>query len=199
MDRVDALRVWDALIAAGRAYRLEPVGLDAMDISRVEAGFILNGVDYFGSLSCLIESRKSSPYEIGLGWAVKLDRDPFVGQAALAAERARGSRWRLVGLCYDWDEYEALFAEVGLPPTVPGLAWRDAVPVFDARGRQVGQATSGAWSPLLKRNLALATVETGHARPGTDLRVEVTVEYRRRSVRATVSPTPFLDPERKRA
>ncbi len=82
---------------------------------------------------------------------------------------------------------------------MPAQAWRDPVPVYDAGGRQIGQATSGAWSPLLKCNLALASVRAAHAAPGTELRVEVTVEYQRRSVRATVSPTPFFDPPRKRA
>ena len=199
VGREDALTLWDALTHAGRPYRLEPAGLDAMDVTRIEAGFILNGVDYFGSLQCLIESRKSSPFEVGLGWTVKLDREPFVGQAALARERSRPARWRLVGLRYDWDEYESLFADVGLPPQVPVQAWRIAVPVYDPGGRQVGQATSGVWSPLLKCNLALATVQGRYAGVGTELRVEVTVEYKRRSVRATVARTPFFDPPRKRA
>lgn len=199
VERGEALRVWDAVVAAGRAYRMEPAGLDAMDVTRVEAGFILNGVDYFSAQQCLIESRKSSPYEIGLGWTVSLDREPFIGQEALRLEKARGSRWAMVGLRYDWDEYEALFDAVGLPPQVAQGAWRAAVPVFDERDRQVGQATSGAWSPLLKQNLALATVETASATPGTRLRIEATVEYRRHLVGATVAKTPFFDPERKRA
>ena len=199
VDRDDALAVWDAVVAAGRPHRLQPVGLDAMDVTRIEAGFVLAGVDYFCALQCLIEARKSSPYEIGLGWAVKTERAPFVGQTALTEERARPARWALVGLSYDWDEYERLFAAEGLPPQVPGQAWRDAVPVYDARGRQVGQATSGAWSPMLKQNLALATVEAGAAAIGTELHVEVTVEYRRRSVKAIITRTPFFDPPRKRA
>jgi len=199
VDRDDALAVWDAVVAAGRPHRLQPVGLDAMDVTRIEAGYVLAGVDYFCALQCLIDARKSSPYEIGLGWAVKTDRAPFVGQSALAAEHARPARWALVGLRYDWDEYERLFAAEGLPPQVPGQAWRDAVPVYDARGRQVGQATSGTWSPMLKQNLALATVEAGVAAIGTELRVEVTVEYRRRSVKAIITRTPFFDPPRKRA
>ena len=194
-----ALRVWDALVAAGRPYRLEPAGLDALDVARVEAGFIMNGVDYFSAQLCLIESRKSTPYELGLGRAVKLDREPFIGKAALAAERRQGTRRRLVGLEYDWDEYEALFAEFGLPPHVPSGAWRDAVPVYDPDGRQVGQATSGAWSPILKSNLALATVDARHGEIGTPLAVEVTAEYQRRRIAATVVGTPFFDPERKRA
>jgi len=197
--REDSLSLWDSLVSAGRPYRLEPAGLDAMDVTRIEAGFILSGVDYFNSLQCLIPSRKSSPFEIGLGWTVKLDREPFVGQGALLRERSRPARWRLVGLRYDWDEYESLFADIGLPPQVPAQAWRNAVPVYDSGGRQVGQATSGVWSPQLKCNLALATVQGRYAGVGTELRVEVTVEYRRRSVRATVARTPFFDPPRKRA
>ena len=200
VERDHALDVWDAICAAGRDWRLQPAGLDALDVVRVEAGFIMNGVDYFSANHCLIESRKSSPFEIGLGWTVQLDRDPFIGQAALLAEREQGSPWSLVGLEYDWDEYEAIFAEFGLPAQVPGGAWRDALPVYDRRGgKQVGQATSGAWSPLLKKNLALASVRTPHCAPGTRLAIEVTAEYERRHVGVTVTRTPFLDLPRKRA
>lgn len=198
VDRDSALRVYDAVMSAGRPYRIEPLGLDAMDVSRIEAGFIMNGVDYFSAHHCLIESKKSSPFDIGLGRTVSLERDRFMGQAALKAEKSRGSRWALVGLVYDWDEYETLFARFGLPPQVPAGAWRSAVPVYDG-GRQVGQATSGAWSPTLKKNLALATVHPNHAAAGTKLKIEVTVEYERRQVTATVAELPFYDPARKRA
>ncbi len=199
IHRDHALPVWDALMEVGEAHRITPVGLDAMDVSRIEAGFILNGVDYFSAHRCVVESRKSTPYEIGLGWTVNLEREPFVGQEALRLEKARGSRWAKVGLVIDWDEHEALFAKVGLPPQVPSAAWRTAVPVYDTGGRQVGQATSGAWSPTLKQNLALATVEAAYAAPGTALRMEVTVEFQRHRVTAVVTKTPFFNPERKRA
>jgi aminomethyltransferase len=199
VDREHAVKVWDALMAAGQGYRCLPAALDAMDVTRIEAGFIMNGVDYFNATHCLIESRKSTPYELGLGWTVKLDRDPFVGQAALRAEQERGSAWGLVGIRYDWDEYEALFARKGLPPQVPAGAWRSGVPVYDGSGKQVGQATSGAWSPMLKANLALASVRTPHHAPGTRLQVEVTVEYERHRVGAVVENTPFYNPERKRS
>jgi aminomethyltransferase len=199
VDHEHALRVWDAIMAAGRDYRVLPAALDAMDVTRIEAGFIMNGVDYFNASHCLIESRKSTPYELGLGWTVKLDREPFVGQAALRAEKARGSAWAVAGLRYDWDEYEALFARHGLPPQVPAGAWRSGVPVYDQSGRQVGQATSGAWSPLLKANLALASIRTPHHAEGTRLQIEVTVEYERHRVGAVVCKTPFFNPERKRS
>ncbi|MCP3978933.1 MAG: aminomethyl transferase family protein [bacterium] len=199
VDAGEALRVWDALIDAGRPHRLEPVGLDALDVARVEAGYVMNGVDYYSAHHCLVESRKSTPHEIGLGWAVQLDREPFIGRDALLDELQRGPAWRFVGLVYDWDEYEALFDAHGLPPQVHSGAWRDSVPVYDNEGRQVGQATSGAWSPTLKKNLALASVRAPWAATGNRLRIEVTVEFERRQVAATVARPPFFDPARKRA
>jgi len=199
VDREQAIQVYDAIMAGGRDYRIQPVGLDAMDVTRIEAGYIMNGVDYFSANACPIESRKSSPYEIGLGWTVDLDRDPFIGQDALKAEKANGSAWATVGLVYDWPAFERLFAEFGLPPQLPGGAWRTGIPVYSQKGVQVGQATSGTWSAILKDNLALATVESAYAEPGTALQIEVTVEYERRRVPAIVTKTPFFDPPRKRA
>ena len=199
VERAQALEVYDAIMAAGRDYRIQPVGLDAMDVARIEAGYIMNGVDYFSSNTCAIESRKSSPYEIGLGWAVDLDRDPFIGQDALKAEKAKGSAWATVGLVYDWPAFERLFAEFGLPPQLPGGVWRTPIPVYNQKGVQVGQGTSGAWSAVLKDNLALATIQSAYAEPGTVLQIEVTVEYERRRVPAIVTKTPFFDPPRKKA
>jgi aminomethyltransferase len=199
VDSDQALKVYDAIMSAGRDFRIQPVGLDAMDITRIEAGFIMNGVDYFSANTCLIESRKSTPYEIGLGWAVDLDRAPFIGQEALKAEKARGPEWASVGLVYDWPAFERLFNEFGLPPELPGGAWRSAIPLYNEKGKQVGQATSGAWSAILKDNLALATVKSAYAKPGTVLQIEVTVEYERRRVPAVVTKTPFFDPPRKKA
>jgi aminomethyltransferase len=190
-------RVWDTLMEAGRPHGLLPLGLDALDMLRVEAGFVLLGVDYFSARRCLLESQTSTPYELGLGWTVQLDRPPFLGQAALRREKQQGSVWALVGLVIDWEELEALYDAFGLPPHLPTSAWRSAVPVY-RHGQQVGQATSGTWSPILKQNLALASVRTTHAAEGTELRIEVTVEYERRTVKAVVTRTPFFDPERKR-
>jgi len=194
-----AIGVWDAVMESGRPYGLLPCGLDAMDVTRIEAGFILNGVDYFSALHAMIDTRKASPYELGLGWAVQLKRASFIGRDALRREKAGGSARTFVGLEYDWDETEALFREHGLPPDVPSGAWRDGRPVYDPSGRFIGQATSGAWSPVLKRSLALATVNSRFGAEGTRVRIEVTVEYERRTVTATVVRRPFFDPERKRA
>jgi aminomethyltransferase len=194
-----ALALWDALMSEGKNHGLVPTGLDALDISRVEAGFVLRGVDYVGANEALIEAQKSSPYEIGLGWTVKLDeRPPFIGQGALTREHKRGNRWSFVGLDIDWQAIESLYDHHGLPPDVPTAAWRSAVPVYH-EGHQVGRATSGSWSPILKKNLALATVEAELAHAGTELFIECTVEWTRQTVPAVVRALPFFDPERKRS
>ena len=95
-------------------------------------------------------------------------------------------------------EIERLFALDDLAPEVGDEVNRDGVPVYSG-GEQVGRATSVCWSPLLKRQLALATVDRGYEWPGTPLDIEVTVEYTRRRARSRVAPLPFFDPARKRA
>ncbi len=194
-----AARVYDALMETGRTYGLLPAGLDALDVARMEAGFIMNGVDYFGAHHCLTEERKSSPYELNLGWTVQLDRGPFLGQAALRREKEQGSPRVLVGLDVSWEGLEEVFDRYGLPPELPASAWRDGRPVYDPSGRWIGQATSGAWSPTLKKNLALAQLRRAHAEEGATVELEVTAEYRRHRVQATVTRPPFFDPPRKKA
>jgi aminomethyltransferase len=193
-----AVPVWDRLVAAGAPYGLTPCGLLALDVARIEAGLVLLDVDYVPATRALIPNQFSSPFELNLGWTVKLGKEAFVGRAALVAEAARGPSWKLVGLETDWDALEALYADVGLPPRLPAAAWRTSVPVY-AGDRQVGYATSGCWSPLLKKSLALAHLEARFAQPGIDLAIEVTVEHRRKRATARVVHTPFFDPERKRA
>ena len=200
VKNVSALPLWDALMNAGKAYLLQPFGLDVLDITRVEAGLILNGVDFHNAEHCLIESQKSTPFELGLGWTVDLDREPFSGQQALKAEQTTGPRYALVGLELDWDEQEALYAKHGLPVQVNPGAWRSGVPVYtDDGGKQIGKATSGAWSPIIKKNLALASVENRYAQPGTKLRIEHTVEYQRETVSAVVVTMPFYNPAHKKS
>ncbi len=193
-----ALTLWDALIESGGAHRIVPAGMLALDVARVEAGLILIEVDYVPAHRAIIEDRKSSPYELGLGWAVKLDEPSFVGREALLAEKARGPEWELKGLEVSWDSMEALYGEFGLPPQLPTQGWRTSVPVYSG-GTQVGYATSGCWSPLLKKYIALAHLRAPHSGVGTELGMEVTVEHRRRKAAALVVAPQFFDPERKRS
>lgn len=190
--------LWDLLIEAGRPYGLVPVGMLALDMARLEAGFVLIEVDYTSAERALIGAQKFSPFEIGLGWTVGLEKQGFVGQAALRAEKERGSPRQLVGLEIDWEGFERLFDEAGLPTQVPTAAWRGRVPVF-RHGTQVGRATTGCWSPTLKKYVALAIVRRDCAGLGLPLELEVTVEDGRKRAGAKVVRLPFFDPERKRA
>jgi aminomethyltransferase len=198
MDAAEAPRVWDALMAAGAAYDITPIGLLALDMARIEAGLILLDVDYVGSKKALIDSQRYTPYEIGLGRLVADSKAPFVGQGALRREREAGPARQLVGLDVDWDDLERLHDEAGLPPQLPATASRLSLPVYDG-DRQVGKATSQTWSPTLKKLIALGTVASNVSAPGTKLHMEFTVDHQRRRVLVTVAPLPFFDPPRKRA
>ena len=129
---------------------------------------------------------------------VQLDKERFVGRAALIEERRRGAAREIVGLELDWTEIERLHDRVGLAPQIPAAASRVAVPVYRG-GRQVGKATTTAWSPTLKKLIALATIDRQHNAPGTMLRMELTVEAVRHEVTAQVVKTPFFNPARKTA
>jgi aminomethyltransferase len=193
-----AVKVWDALVEAGRAFDIHPAGMLALDVARIEAGLLLIDVDFNSSKKAIIESQKYSPFEMGLGRLVNLEKGRFVGQAALVAEKRRGAVREIVGLEIDWTGVERVYDGVGLPPTVSPIASRIAVPVYQ-NGTQTGKATSTTWSPTLKKLIALACVKREHARIGTQLEMELTVEAIRHRVPATVVKTPFFNPKRKTA
>ncbi len=198
MPAESALVVWDALVRAGGPYDLKPVGMLALDVARVEAGLLLIDVDFHGSRKAMIESQKYTPFEIGLGRLVATDKGPFIGRDALIEEQRRGAARMIVGLEVDWPQVEALHERYGLAPVAPAAASRVAVPVRND-GRQVGRATTTAWSPTLKRLIALATIDSPHYAIGTRVEIEVTVEGARHFVGATVVKTPFFNPPRKTA
>jgi aminomethyltransferase len=193
----DALPLWDALMEAGRSYGIVPTGLLALDIARIEAGLVLVTVDYVPTHQALLESQKSTPLELGLAWTVDLGKESFVGRDALARQAEAGPEWQLRGLEIDWVSLEQAYGSAGLPPMVPSSAWRTSVPVYGGGG-QVGYATSGCWSPMLKKYVALAHLRGTAGVLGTSLEMEVTVEHQRLRASATVVETPFFDPPRKR-
>jgi aminomethyltransferase len=193
-----ALKVWDALMEHGKPFDIHAAGMLALDVSRIEAGLLLIDIDFNSSKKALIDEQKYSPFEMGLGRLVNLDKNRFVGQKALIEEQKRGHAREIVGLEIDWPQVESLYEAVGLPPSISPIASRVAVPVFK-EGAQVGKATSSTWSPTLKKFIALATVKREFTRPGTRLQFEITVEAVRHQVRATVVKTPFFNPKRKTA
>jgi len=166
----DGPAVWDALWAAGEAHGLAPLGLDALDVVRVDAGLIFKGYEYEGA---------EDPFEAGIGFVVSKDKqDDFVGKAALERRRENPTQ-TLVGL-----EVE------GVEPVAHG----DAVV---AGGHAAGVVTSGAFSPGLEKNLALARVEIGHAGLGGRLEVR-RAESDSAPLSATVVRFPFYDPDKTR-
>ena len=197
LPAADAERVWDVLTDKGKPYGLKAAGMLALDVARLEAGFILLEVDYVGAEKALIESQKYSPFEIGLGWTVDLAKDFFVGSKQLRHSDGKDAPRQITGVEVDWRHYEELYQKVGLPPHVPAAAWRGGIPLYKA-DLQVGQATTGAWSPSVKKYIALATIKSEHAKPGTTLQMETTVEYERKKVRVSTVKPPFFDPPRKK-
>jgi aminomethyltransferase len=193
-----AVEVWDALMAAAPRHGGKPAGMLALDVARIEAGLLLIDVDFMSSRKALIEPQKYSPFEMGLGRLVHVDKAPFVGQAALKREARAGHLRQVVGLELDWDAFEAAHEQVGLPPQVPPMASRVAVPVY-REGVQVGKATSTTWSPALKKLIALGTLRIDCADEGTHVDFEITVDAVRNRVPARVVKTPFFNPARKMA
>jgi aminomethyltransferase len=194
----DAVKVWDALAEKGRAFDLHAAGMLALDVARVEAGLLLIEVDYSSAKKALIPSQKYSPYELGFGKMVHLNKENFIGKAALAQEETNGVARQFVGLAIDWTEVEERYEKFGLTPAAPSQASRVAVPLY-LGDRQVGKATSTTWSPVLKKMIALGSVETEHSQIGTKLQLEITIEAIHQKVTARVVKLPFFNPPRKTA
>ena len=193
-----AERVWDIVMEAGQDFGALPAGIMALDIARIEAGLFMLQVDYITTRKTRIPTQRSSPYELGLGWAVSLDKGDFVGRKALLEEKNRGSKWKFVGLEVQWDPLEALFNQVDLTPQLAGRASRLAIPVY-MEERHIGQMTSHTFSPILKKYIAMGTIETPYANYGDLVDLEFTVEYVRHKSQARIVRPPFYDPPRKRA
>lgn len=193
-----AVQLWDELFEAGQAYRLRPFGEYALGMARIEAGLLLADVDFHSSKKVLYEFQRSSPLELGLGRMVALNKEFFVGQQALKREAARGPAWTTMGLEVDLKSLEAVFASFGMPLHLPYQSWTAAVPIYSG-SRQVGKATSGTWSPILKKYIAIARLKPRYARPGTMVDMEVTIDAQRKQAKATVVKMPFFNPPRKAA
>ena len=187
MQPVDAEGVWDGLFAAGRTRGIRPIGSRALNIARIEAGFLLPHFDFVSAAQTLRIGTARSPLELGLGWLVDFEKGHFTGRRALLAERARGPRRRLAGLDVD-----------GNKPAHNALLYSDR------RGRcQVGSVSSAVWSPTCKRNLALAMIEAPYFESGATLWAEIYLNrelvWERRMARARVVERPFYAPARRRA
>jgi aminomethyltransferase len=194
----DAVKVWDAVMETGKRFDVHAAGMLALDVARVEAGLLLIEVDYSSSKKALIPSQKYSPYELGFGKMVHLNKENFIGKAALEQDQKQGVARQFVGLEIDWPEVEERYETFGLTPAAPSQASRVAVPVYCGE-KQVGKATSTTWSPVLKKMIALASIENSHSKLGARLQMEITIEAVRQKVTAKIVKMPFFNPARKTA
>lgn len=194
-----ALAAWDALIDRGRGFALQPAGIWAMDVARIEAGLIMLDVDYLPVTKAMSDVQTSSPYELGLGWAVHLKKPSFLGRRALVEEKQRGPALALVGIEIDHVAFERAHEVLGLTTSLPTIPWREVIPLFSPGERQVGHATCGTWSATVKKYIALAQVAPSVAAPGTRLTIDLMVDRRREVFTATVAALPFFKPARKTA
>ncbi|HKF96843.1 MAG TPA: aminomethyltransferase family protein, partial [Steroidobacteraceae bacterium] len=187
MVPADAEAVWDALMDAGSTRAVRPVGSRALNIARIEAGFLLPRVDFISAAHTIFPGTERSPLELGLGWLVDFGKGHFTGRRALLAEKERGPRRALVGLDV-----------AGQKPAQAALLYTNR-----AGRTQAGSVTSAAWSPTCKRNLALAIVEAAHSAIGTTLWADIYLNrelvWERRMVPARVVERPFYAPARRRA
>lgn len=195
VENKNALKLWDSLMEAGYNHNIAPSGMHALDIARIEAGYVMIDVDFRSSIHALVEEQKSTPYEIGLGWAVNLKAGDFIGRKALVEEHRKGPEWQMVGIEIDMEELEQMFDKRGLPVHLPCHAWRAIVPLYKGN-KQVGYCSSGTWSPLLKKYVCLASVRSAYAKLGQKLRMDTLVDFDRERVTAVVTERPFYSPAR---
>jgi aminomethyltransferase len=183
----DAGSVWDGLIDAGRTRGIRPIGSQALNLARIEAGFLLPNVDFVSAEHTVRVNRDRTPLELGLGWLVDFDKPHFNGRRALLAQRQQGLRRLLVGLDV-----------AGNKPAHNALLYAE-----QAGRREVGSVTSAMWSPTCKRNIALAIVDAPHYAVGTtvwaDIYLNRELVWERRMAAARVVERPFFAPQRRRA
>lgn len=151
-DKAEAL--WDQLFELGRDYLIKPIGSYALDMARIEAGFLQARVDFMPAEEVVRVGRTRSPFELGLEWLVDFSKPLFNGRAALLKEKTRGSRYRFALLDVD-----------GNKPAEHSFILKD--------GKQVGTVTSAAWCPTAKSNLAYAQIEMPHGAIGDELVAEI--------------------------
>ena len=181
-----ALPLWDRLFEAGAPWGIRPIGTQALDIARTEAGFIITNLDFVPSHQAVREDRVRSPFEMALDWMIDWDKGHFTGRRALLEERAKGSQWAFVGL------------------DIEGNVSAEQSIIYHDKKHEVGQITAACWSPTVKRNIALAYVKRPyHAGKSGNLWVEVyamrELQYAKLMLRAEVCERPFFNPARRRA
>lgn len=163
----EALQIWEAIFNAGEEFGIKPAGLGARDTLRIEMKYSLYGND--------IDS-KTTPFEAGLDWVVKLHKKDFIGKEVLLKQKAKGVDRKLIG-------FETI--DRGIPRSKNSLYYRNL---------KVGNVTSGTMSPSLKKPIGIGYVNILYSDIGTSLDIEI----RGKRVKAKIVWTPFYSTEVKR-
>jgi aminomethyltransferase len=182
-----ALNLWDRLMTAGKSRGIRAIGYQALEMARIEAGFILPNVDFISAAQTIRLNRETTPFEMGLEWVVALGKGHFNGRRALLEEKARGSCRRLLGI-----------EIAGNKPAHGALVYESG-----KGARQVGEITSALWSPTCKRNIALAMIQAPYFKTLKEFWVDIYLHrellWERRMQRAWPVERPFFNPERRKA
>ncbi len=185
IDPSRALDLWDALFKAGEHHGIRPMGTRALEVSRIEAGFLQAGVDFLPADRAVRLDRTRSPFELDLGRLVDFNKPNFTGRRALLEEQKRGSRFRLVRL------------------DVEGNKAARSSYIYDRNKNVIGTVTSAGWSPSAKANIALASLHMPWGLPGDELWAEIyyqrELKWARVMARCRVVAGAFFDPPRRRA
>ncbi len=187
IDPAHALALWDHLFTSGAPWGIRPIGSDALNMARIEAGFLIAGMDFIPAEQALREDRVRSPFELGLDWLIDWDKGHFNGRRALIRERdTQSSEWSLVGL------------------DIAGNVSAEGSLIYHAKQKEVGYITAALWSPTTKRNLAIAHLKRPYdAAKSDNLWVEIyalrELQYVKLMVPARITPRPFFTPARRRA
>jgi glycine cleavage system T protein (aminomethyltransferase) len=210
----DAVKVWDAVAAAGKGRGVVPFGMTALYMARIEAGLVLLDVDFHSSRFAWTDADRSTPIELGFGWMFR-DLAPgapstngsnggngraFIGRDAIRDELAnRTSRWQLTGLVVDWKDYDRIYGEAGLIPPKDHTPIQDEYYVYDDGLNQLGYATSQMYSPMLQRHIALARIPLDRTAEGSRVKLEAGVRHRYEYFDARVTKLPLFNPQRRTA
>ena len=180
-----ALKLWDELFEAGKNLGIRAIGTNALDIARIETGFIQAGDDFTSATHTVRKGHDRSPFELGLDWLVHLNKPNFTGRKALVREKEQGSRYRFVKLDID-----------GNKPA-------HASYIFHGQNKKAGVVTSAVWSPTCKKNIAFASLEVSKDHSLDDLWAEIyyqrELQWTRVWAKCRVQDKPFWDPPRRRA
>jgi len=150
--------LWDALFEAGKLYGIRAMGTHALELARIEAGYLAAYEDFLPAGATVRHGRTRSPLELGLSWLVDFKKPNFNGRRALAEEKRRGSTWRLVKLDIEGNkaaQHSYIYAKE------------------KGNKKEIGFVTSAAWSPVCKQNIAIGTVRMPHGEVGSNVWVEI--------------------------